>query len=237
MSDISELFANSICLDMQSTTSPVFTVLSDTRIELSGPVLCRWFSKIYAFLEQEFDNTFGITFAISSQMTWRVPIWISALWMKGFRAVTNIEQAEIVIGTDRNTLTQAARNGSLVLALPNGALDYQCPIDLPPGVLDANQEVAAFPDVLETLAPGLPADFNLGENVVVADLFQHFPDPVDTTRVAVYESADIFKLTAQIFSLWNQRAHVVLVTNQAREHSDINEKLQLEKIKATLPKL
>lgn len=265
-----ELNPNKICENLAVRRQPVLTVLEQQRIELSGPVAVRWISKIAAFLDAELDAELEVAglesgsastprFALVGEVTWRTPLWILACWMRGLVATADPLEADLVIGTDDAVLQQAASQGALALALPLAPLEIYCERPLPPGVLDGNEEVASYPDLLEITLPTVPLHADLGAGITGQDLLvvamgglrypeaaqpmsgattldQAAPaaDSLANLRVAISQPADKFVLAARINALWLQEAAVVLVTEEATQAGAERLEAQLQQEKLDL---
>ena len=265
---LSELNPNKICENLAVRHQPILTVVGQQRIELSGPVVVRWISKIAAFLDAELgvqldplnsESNPASTprFALVGEVTWRTPLWILACWMRGLVATTDPLEADLVIGTDDAALQQAASQGALALALPLAPLGIYCERPLPPGVLDGNEEVASYPDLLEITLPTVPPHTDLGAGITGQDLLiveigglrQHeAAQPVSKAtmldraapatgflanlRIAISQPADKFVLAARMCALWLQEATVVLVTEEATqvEPEQLEAQLHQEKL-------
>lgn len=269
-----ELNPNKFCENLAVRRHPVLTVLGRQRIELSGPVVVRWISKIAAFLDAELDmqlETLSLEsypasaprFALVGEVTWRTPLWILACWMKGLVATTDPLEADLVIGTDDAALQQAASQGALALALPLAPLGIYCERTLPPGVLDGNEEVASYPDLMEITLPTVPPHTDLGAGITGQDLLvleigglrqyekQHeaaqlvseaatldqaapATGSLANLRIAISQPADKFVLAARMCALWLQETAVVLVTKEAAQVEPEQLKARLQQEKLDL---
>lgn len=196
--------AGELCGLLAAKPIPMLTWYDDDRIELSGPVLARWISKVDNFLTQEFPFD-GDLFHIDLRLSWQRLIWETACRLRGW-IPADPEAANLVISTKSEILAPAAKRGQASVALTLAPLELSWPGVLPPGVLDGAAELLGQADtVLEPQSPG---------RVEVADYSEYAGACVELC------SGDPFTVFTQALGLWWYGARIVVIGPGSKDHAE-----------------
>lgn len=131
---------------------PVLTWYQPERIELSGPVLARWLSKVINYRLDQFDED-PLTAQVNLPTVWQGLVWVVGLNLctpgvyVGNPSSTFITpETDLLISSNPSLLQAAAETGIIALAQRTDPLNMQPVADLPPMVEDGAVELMSQPD-------------------------------------------------------------------------------------------
>nr|WP_253954003.1 TIGR03089 family protein [Schaalia sp. 19OD2882] len=207
---------------MSGRPGPALTWYGTDRVELTGPVIARWMSKIANLLTGDltpdpFGTPTGGTLTLRLPRSWQGPLWASTALLTNWKAnieslPTNPDSVLLTHRVDEES-TAHAQAGGWVLVQDLSPMSVRFPQPLPPGMTDALVEVMAQPDALTTAPPtGAPSV----EDLVTAAPTGH----TSTTRILAL-SRDPKADALTLLSHWSQGRSVVLVDPQEHDEDAI----------------
>lgn len=162
---------------LEQSTYPMLTWHEPQRVELSGPVIAKWLSKVINYRLEEFGED-ELTAQIELPAIWQGLIWVLGLNMATTEVLVASEkssllhpQAQLLISDNLETLERASSEGIVALAQRTDPLNMASLHDLPAmvedgaaGLMTQSDTPLAFLEPSETKLPWVlpPANASRG---------------------------------------------------------------------------
>lgn len=200
-----------------ATAAPRLTFYSDEdRIELAGPTIGRWASKISGLLLADLGVEAGALVAVRLDSHWRALMWGLGVLQAGctldLGRSADFAGADVAVATTEEDLAEATEAGVLdVLTQPLPSLALAWPGTVPAGTEDAAQAVMSQPDALvetpwELAATDRPI---VGWDASVTELLTPAEGVTPGTRVA-WQAGDPRRDLARCLGIWLADGDAVL---------------------------